>query len=222
MTHVAVVGGGITGLGAARLLARRGYQVTIVEATRRWGGKLAPVVIDDVRLDGGAESVLARRPEAVDLIKDLGLGAGIVHPTGAKPRLLIDGSSCPLPPSLLGVPTDLEGLRGILSGQGFLVAAGEPVRPAAALDHDVAIGDYVDRRFGPEVTDRLLDPHARRRLRGRSPSVVLRSGGARTLPADAYRRVAAAARAGRGAQQRWSGLRRAAGRRQSDRRRPRG
>ena len=95
MTHVAVVGGGITGLGAARLLVRRGYQVTVVEATRRWGGKLTPVVIDDVRLDGGAESVLARRPEAVDLIKDLGLGDRLVHPTGAKPRLLIDGASRP-------------------------------------------------------------------------------------------------------------------------------
>ena len=119
MTHVAVVGGGITGLGAARLLARRGYQVTVVEATRRWGGKLTPVVIDEVRLDGGAESVLARRPEAVDLIKDLGLGDRLVHPTGAKPRLLIDGASAPLPPSLLGVPTELEALRGILSGAGI-------------------------------------------------------------------------------------------------------
>jgi oxygen-dependent protoporphyrinogen oxidase len=158
MTHVAVVGGGISGLAAARLLARRGFQVTIVEATNRWGGKLTPVVIDDVRFDGGAESVLARRPEAVDLIKDLGLGARLVHPTDAKPQLLIDGTSRSLPPSLLGVPTELEALREILSGHGFRVAAGEPDRPAAALDHDVAIGEYVDRRFGPEVTDRLLEP----------------------------------------------------------------
>ena len=92
MTHVAVVGGGITGLGAARLLARRG-KVTVLEATGRWGGKLTPVVIDEVRLDGGAESVLARRPEAVDLISDLGLGEDVVHPTDAKPRLLMDGAS---------------------------------------------------------------------------------------------------------------------------------
>ena len=158
MSHVAVVGGGITGLGAARLLARGGYQVTLIEATRRWGGKLAPVVIDDVRLDGGAESVLARRPEAVDLIKDLGLGDRLVHPTGAKPRLLIDGRSRPLPASLLGVPTDLEALREILSAQGFRAATDEPDRSAAAFDHDLAVGDYVDRRFGAEVTDRLLEP----------------------------------------------------------------
>jgi oxygen-dependent protoporphyrinogen oxidase len=158
MTQVAVVGGGITGLAAARMLARRGYQVTILEATRRWGGKVAPVVIDDVRLDGGAESVLARRPEAVDLIKNLGLGAGLVHPTGAKPRLLIDGTARPLPSSLLGVPTDLEALREILSAQGFRVAVRESARPATALDHDVAVGDYVDQHFGAEVTDRLLEP----------------------------------------------------------------
>ena len=158
MTRVAVVGGGVTGLAAARLLTRRGFHVTIIEATRRWGGKLAPVVIDDVRLDGGAESVLVRRPEAVDLIKELGLGDRLVHPTGAKPRLLIEGTSRPLPPSLLGVPADLDSLRETLSAQGFRAAAGEPDRPAAAFDHDLAIGDYVDQRFGAEVTDRLLEP----------------------------------------------------------------
>ncbi|HMI34128.1 MAG TPA: FAD-dependent oxidoreductase, partial [Propionibacteriaceae bacterium] len=68
MIRVAVVGGGITGLSAARLLALQGVDVVVLEAGNRWGGKLAPVVMNGVRLDGGAESILARRPEALQLI----------------------------------------------------------------------------------------------------------------------------------------------------------
>ena len=65
MTTVVVVGGGIAGLDAARLLGADGFDVTVVEAANRWGGKLAPVVLNGVRLDAGAESILARRPEGV-------------------------------------------------------------------------------------------------------------------------------------------------------------
>ncbi len=155
---IAVIGGGISGLAAARLLARSGFRVTVFESTGRWGGKLAPVMLDGVRLDGGAESVLARRPEAVRLIDDLGLGGRRVHPTAAKPQLLIKGSPQPLPPSMMGVPTDLEALRSVLSESGFQAAQTEPERPAPALDHDLPIGRYVDQRFGAEVTDRLLEP----------------------------------------------------------------
>ena len=81
-----------------------------------------------------------------------------MHPTSAKPAVLVGGHLHRLPPSVLGVPTDVDQLRELLSGPGYALAAGEADRPAAALDHDVSIGGYVDDRFGPEVTDRLLEP----------------------------------------------------------------
>ena len=87
MIRIAVVGGGITGLSAARLLALHGVEVIVLEAGNRWGGKLAPVAINGVRLDGGAESILARRPEGLRLINDLDLGSRVVHPTEAKPNI---------------------------------------------------------------------------------------------------------------------------------------
>src|SRR6188768_3902793 len=102
MTRVAVVGGGVTGLAAARLLALQGVDVIVLEAGNRWGGKLAPAAIKGVRLDGGAESILARRPEGLQLINDLALGSRVVHPTESKPQLLVGGHLHAMPASVLG------------------------------------------------------------------------------------------------------------------------
>lgn len=163
MTHVAVVGGGITGLAAARRLAQAGAEVTLLEQSARWGGKLDRTVFGgggsgDVGLDTGAESVLARRPEAVALVAELGLTGQQVHPTAAKPQLLVGGRYVAMPPSLQGIPVDVPALSSLLSAAGLAYAAGEPDRPAPPLAADVPIGAYVDERFGPEVTDRLLEP----------------------------------------------------------------
>ncbi|MFL6027074.1 MAG: protoporphyrinogen oxidase [Friedmanniella sp.] len=158
MTRVTVVGGGIAGLAAARELALAGAEVTVLEQGSRWGGKLDSVVVDELALDAGAESVLARRPEAVRLMGALGLDAEIVHPTSARPQLLVGGRLHAMPPSLQGVPVDVEALAGLLSPAGLAFARAEPDRPAPGWEGDVTIGNYVDQRFGTEVTDRLLEP----------------------------------------------------------------
>src|SRR5688500_9001411 len=143
MTTIVVIGGGITGLSAARLLALDGFEVMVLEATSRWGGKLAPIMLNGVRLDAGAESILARRPEGLDLIADLGLAARVVHPTQAQPQLLVGGRLHLMPPSLLGAPTDLTRPAGLLSPAGLRRAAAEPGLPAAAYDHRVRSGRAV-------------------------------------------------------------------------------
>jgi protoporphyrinogen/coproporphyrinogen III oxidase len=158
MTHVAVVGGGITGLTAARRLVAAGLAVTVLETSPRWGGKLAPLWLDGVRLDAGAESILARRPEGPALLDGLGLVDRLVHPTAARPALLVGGELRRMPRSVLGVPVDLDELKGLLSSAGYLRATAEPAVPAPGLLEDVAIGGVVDERFGAEVTDRLLEP----------------------------------------------------------------
>ncbi len=155
---VVVVGGGISGLTAARRLSLAGLTVLLVEGSARLGGKIDGVALGDLRVDGGAESVLVRRPEAPALIDELGLGDLLVHPSAAKPRVYADGRAVELPPSAMGVPTDLEALAGLLSPPGLERARREPSLPAPPLTADVPIGVLLDERFGPEVTDRLLEP----------------------------------------------------------------
>jgi oxygen-dependent protoporphyrinogen oxidase len=148
----------VAGLAAARSLVTAGYDVTVLEAAPQWGGKLASTRPGGVRLDSGAESVLARRPEALALIHDLGLDDRLVHPTAAAAQVLVGGEVRRLPPSAMGVPRDLDALAGYLSREGLDRARQEPELPAPAFDDDLGIGAYVDARFGPEVTDRLLEP----------------------------------------------------------------
>jgi len=166
-----VVGGGISGLAAALRLRDEGLEVTVLDAGTRWGGKLAPVRLGDLVLDGGVESMLARRPEAVGLADEVGLGDRRTTPTQASPRVLVEGTPRRLPPSLQGVPTDPAALRPLLTPAGAAYAEGEPDRPAPPLHGDVAIGAYVEERFGAEVTDRLLEPLLGGVYAGRSRSL---------------------------------------------------
>jgi oxygen-dependent protoporphyrinogen oxidase len=156
MPLVGVIGGGIAGLAAARDLRRAGLEVVVIEGSDRFGGKIDSAVLDGVRVDTGAESMLTRRPEPVALIDSLGLADRLVHPTPAAPELLVAGRLHPLPQSVSGIPTDLDQLSRLLTPFGLARARRE--RDSGPVGADVAIGRLVDERLGREVTDRLVEP----------------------------------------------------------------
>jgi oxygen-dependent protoporphyrinogen oxidase len=156
--RVVVVGGGIAGLTAARDLVAAGHDVVVLESSPRVGGKLLRTSVAGVTVDVGAEAMLNRRPEGVELARSLGLP--IEHPTVASSRIWTRDALRPLPRSLMGVPLDVDqlALSGVLSDEGLERVRGEVSLPAEELDGDVSVGALVDRRFGPEVTDRLVEP----------------------------------------------------------------
>lgn len=202
--HVAVVGGGISGLAAAHRLSVElpGARVTVLESAADVGGKLRVSPVAGVPVDEGAEALLNRRPEAVELAREVGLAERITYPDTLSPALWTRGALRPLPPTLMGIPTDLRALArsGVVSPAGLARAQLDRVLPASPVSDDVAVGRLVARRLGAEVTERLLEPllggvyagHADRlSLRAAVPQVADLLGRERSL-------LRAAARARRG------------------------
>ncbi|WP_306371559.1 protoporphyrinogen oxidase [Nocardiopsis sp. CC223A] len=159
--HVVVVGGGISGLTAAHRLTGLGASVTVVEAADAPGGKLRASPVAGVSVDAGAESVLARRPEALALIEELGLGDRLVHPGPGAAAVYSRSRIRPLPKGqLMGVPGDLGALArsGVLSPWGTARAALDLVRPRTPVRGDLPVASYVGVRLGHEVVERLVEP----------------------------------------------------------------
>lgn len=158
--HVVVVGGGISGLAAALRLLDGGVRVTVLESSGRLGGKLLAGEVAGVPVDFGAESVLARRPEAVELARAVGLGQRLQAPTSAGASVWSRGALRPMPTGhVMGVPGDLGPLAGsgVLSPEGLARARRESP-PVQEVGTDLALGRYVARRLGHEVVDRLVEP----------------------------------------------------------------
>ncbi|REK85718.1 protoporphyrinogen oxidase [Streptomyces inhibens] len=159
--HVVVIGGGISGLAAAHRLLEGGARVTVLEASDRLGGKLRAGDIADVPVDLGAESMLARRPEAVDLARAVGLGDRLQPPATATASLWTRDALRPMPKGhVMGVPGDLGPLAasGVISPEGMARIAEDETLARTEAGEDVAVGAYVAARLGREVVDRLVEP----------------------------------------------------------------
>ncbi|MEU1013484.1 protoporphyrinogen oxidase [Streptomyces sp. NPDC005890] len=157
--HVVVIGAGIAGLAAAHRLLGRGARVTVLEAGDRVGGKLLPGEIAGVRVDLGAESMLARRREAVTLAREAGLGEALQPPATATASIWTRGALRPMPKGhVMGVPGTAAALCGVLSDEGLARIERDADLPRTEIGDDVAVGEYVAARLGREVVDRLVEP----------------------------------------------------------------
>ena len=157
--HVVVIGGGIAGLAAAFYLRDEPIRVTVLEGSPRLGGKLSASDIAGVSMDEGAEALLARRPEGIGLIGEVGLAADLVPAGVTSSAIYTRGAMRPLPRrQFMGVPADLDELAasGVVSAEGVARARGESVPPPQ--DADTSVTAYIGARLGVEVVDRLVDP----------------------------------------------------------------
>jgi oxygen-dependent protoporphyrinogen oxidase len=191
--RVAVVGGGVSGLAAAHRIGLDlpGVEVLVFEASGRLGGSLHTAEVGGVVVDVGAEAMLNRRPEAVGLVQEVGLGADVVHPASTSANLWNRGRLVPMPRTMMGVPLDLRTLDGVISAKGLARAAMDNVLPPTELgDRDVSVGDLVEGRLGKEIVDRLVEPllggvyagHAREiSARAAVPQIVALLGQDRSL-----------------------------------------
>jgi oxygen-dependent protoporphyrinogen oxidase len=172
--HVAVVGGGISGLSTAwyveKQAAAQGVPVvcTVYEAGDRLGGRILTDVVDHevgrFVVEGGPDSFLtAGKPWAVDLALELGLAGRLLGTNDAarKVYVLSKGRTVRLPDGVfLLVPTKFKPfiLSPLISPAGKLRMGLELFIPARKGDDDETLGDFVTRRLGSEALDKIAEP----------------------------------------------------------------
>ncbi len=157
MSHrreVVVIGAGIAGLACAHRLREQGVDVEVLEAGDRVGGALRSESIDGHTVDLGPQTIHSRDPELFEHLSSIGLDGAIeVAGSGGKKRfIVVDGRAVELP----GGPLSLLTTKA-LSWRGKLKLFGEPFAPPGP-GGDESADDFVRRRLGDEVADRMLDP----------------------------------------------------------------
>jgi oxygen-dependent protoporphyrinogen oxidase len=166
---VVIVGGGIAGLSAAwELTGAEGGpdedspRVEIIEADSLVGGVLRTAQFAGRTIDLGADGFLARRPEAVDLITELGRSSQLEAIDASGASLWLHGALNELPTGLvLGIPTSSGQLAKVkgLSLRARLDATRDQRLPIHMnVGDDATIGDIVRTKLGRELAYQFIEP----------------------------------------------------------------
>lgn len=154
---VAIVGAGIAGLTLGSLLRTGGLSVAVLEQAPRAGGTIQTSAVDGFLLERGANSTLAT-PELLNLTASLGLADELLPASpAAKKRYLVTDRNAQQQLVLAAAPTSISAaIRSpLLSAPAKLRVFREPfVRRGSGSDETVA--EFFSRRFGPEVSERIV------------------------------------------------------------------
>ena len=173
MKRIVVIGGGITGLAAAhRILERcagasQPVEVCLLEAGSQVGGIIKTEERDGFTIERGPDSFITEKPEALSLVRRLGLEPHLINTNNAHRRSFVvrknrllpvpDGFNLLAPARLWPFVTS-----GIFSWSGKARIAMDLVLPRrqARDQADESLAEFVRRRLGREALERLAQPMA--------------------------------------------------------------
>lgn len=163
MRRLIVVGGGISGLGAAwaaRQAATRvegGLEVLVLERSNAIGGKATSLARDGWLVEAGPSGFLGGRPEMERLIESVGLASERVPANQASARRFLFRAG-----RMRRVVQNPVGLlrEGILGVRGTARLLAEPFIAPRRDAADESVWAFAARRLGVEVADRVILPMA--------------------------------------------------------------
>ena len=162
MEQIVIAGGGIAGLSAAYDLQKAGAAYALIERLPRVGGVIQTTLRDGCVIEGGPDSFISQKPEALALIKELGLESEVIGSNDASrvTYILRHGKLVRLPEGFrMIVPTRVWPLvKSPIVGWGTKLHMGLELlrRPENRADRSVA--EFVTDHFGSETLDYIAEP----------------------------------------------------------------
>ena len=170
--RVVIIGGGISGLAAAHHIVERSrecpgsLEVLLLEASAHLGGVIRTLRRDEFLLESGPDAFISEKPEALDLVRRLGLEANLIETNIAHRRSFIARGQ-----KLLPVPEGFQLLApsrflpfltsDIFSWPGKARIALDLLLPRRSQSNgrdDESLAAFVRRRLGQEALDRMAQP----------------------------------------------------------------
>lgn len=167
--RIAVVGGGISGMAAAHRLLELSpsqsepIELSVFEASSRFGGVMGTKRIGDYLVETGADSFITNKPWAVDLCERLGLSDRLIPTAEANRGALVlrNGKPVPVPEGFqLLSPAKIWPVltSPLFSMHGKCRMGLEYFLPRRKTTDDESLAAFVRRRFGQEALERLVQP----------------------------------------------------------------
>src|SRR5215218_6499976 len=169
--RVCIVGGGVSGLAAAHRLVelqseKNRIEVVMLEASGRLGGTVRTQRREGFLIEGGPDSFISEKPEALALAKRIGLAERVTGTSeqhrrsfvvrGGRLRPTPEGFQLLAPSRMLPfLTTDIFTWRGKARMALDLLL---PRRKGANGRDDESLAAFVRRRFGQEALERMPQP----------------------------------------------------------------
>ncbi|HDM10085.1 MAG TPA: protoporphyrinogen oxidase, partial [Desulfobacteraceae bacterium] len=172
MAKLIIAGGGLSGLSLAWFLKelRPGWEILVLEAGARAGGKAWTIKEDGFVCEKGVNGVLDNKPSTLALAARLGLEPLRSNDVARRRFVIKNGQLIQLPVSPVQFLTSK-----ILSLPGRLRVLAEALVSKGDISKDESLADFARRRLGREAFEYLIDPMATGIYAGDPERLSLRS-----------------------------------------------
>ncbi|RTE09582.1 protoporphyrinogen oxidase [Paenibacillus whitsoniae] len=167
MKTIIVIGGGITGLSAMhefykwRKTTGAAVRLLLIEATAQLGGKIQTVRHQQFVMEAGADSIVARKMDDMDLIEELGLKDDVVYNATGRSFIYADGHLKPIPDdAVFGIPASIESLAKstLVSPQGKVAALKDLYTKNETFTKNDSVGAFLEYFLGTELVEKQIAP----------------------------------------------------------------
>lgn len=169
MKKTAIIGTGIAGLSAAYSLEKKArdagldLKIDLFEKNGRTGGTILTETVNDFIIEGGPDCVFSEKPEALKLCRELNLEDRLLKTNEDKKGTFVfwKGKLHDLPEGvMLMVPTMIMPMlfSTLITLPGKLRMGFELFIPKKTSPTEETLAQFVTRRFGRELLDKIAEP----------------------------------------------------------------